>query len=433
MGLRAFAKKYLGETRIWLPMLKAKARAGQFLEKIPVKRASLKAGVYTRRLLILLLPKRLIYRLLQTSFFYGAAYFDKPKNALKESGYGEGYNEATEFQEVAGLVEELFNPRKVLDIGCAKGFQVAALRSRGIEASGIDISEYAIASAPPEVSPWLQVGSCTRLNFPDRSFDLLLVLETLEHIPPNKIAQVLAELCRVTGKWIWVSIPSIGGNKYGIDGFYEGKIKERFLPLYGERTIDFVPFSHLLVDVNHIPIHGHISIASFDWWTALFNRFGFVRRGGKEMKINETLEPARVGLWNCMVFEKIEERATRAPANSALELQEVEPGVYESEFFRLPPGVQTPRLAFELADGWRADEEERVLHAEVISEEGLSVNGSRVVSARELRKAARGGSVRVEMNFCALDGESVHMRLEAHPGLRTLSRPRIEMAALEEA
>ncbi len=35
-------------------------------------------------------------------------------------------------------------PKKVLDVGCAKGFLVEAVRPRGVEAFGNDISEYAM-------------------------------------------------------------------------------------------------------------------------------------------------------------------------------------------------------------------------------------------------------------------------------------------------
>ena len=49
------------------------------------------------------------------------------------------------FDRIAeGIVRDL-HPTSVLDAGCAMGFLVEGLRKRGVEACGIDISEYAIS------------------------------------------------------------------------------------------------------------------------------------------------------------------------------------------------------------------------------------------------------------------------------------------------
>src|SRR5689334_22980048 len=56
------------------------------------------------------------------------------------------------FAEVAdGIVRDLA-PKTVLDAGCAMGFLVEALRQRGVEASGIDVSEYAISKVDESVA-----------------------------------------------------------------------------------------------------------------------------------------------------------------------------------------------------------------------------------------------------------------------------------------
>ncbi len=45
---------------------------------------------------------------------------------------------------IAESIVRSLNPRTVLDIGCAMGFLAEAFRQRGVQAYGIDISEYAI-------------------------------------------------------------------------------------------------------------------------------------------------------------------------------------------------------------------------------------------------------------------------------------------------
>ncbi|OON99695.1 MAG: hypothetical protein ATN35_01470 [Epulopiscium sp. Nele67-Bin004] len=55
---------------------------------------------------------------------------------------------------VAKKIVEKYNPKVVLDAGCAMGFLVEALRNEKVEAYGIDISEYAISRVPQAVKKY---------------------------------------------------------------------------------------------------------------------------------------------------------------------------------------------------------------------------------------------------------------------------------------
>jgi hypothetical protein len=50
-------------------------------------------------------------------------------------------------------------------------------------------------------------GDGGRLPFADRQFDFVLSLDTLEHVPPAGRAAMIAELVRVTRRWLVVSAP----------------------------------------------------------------------------------------------------------------------------------------------------------------------------------------------------------------------------------
>ncbi len=65
------------------------------------------------------------------------------------------------FGGVADAIVAQIAPKTVLDAGCAKGFLVAALRERGVDASGFDLSEVAVAEAPEAVRDHVRVGSLT--------------------------------------------------------------------------------------------------------------------------------------------------------------------------------------------------------------------------------------------------------------------------------
>ena len=101
------------------------------------------------------------------------------------------------FERMASRLVSMFNPRKVLDIGCAKGFLVLAFRNLGVESYGVDVSEYAISQAPSDVRPYLAQVDLDRdsLPFEDRSFDLITALGVLEFLDNHPRA--LSEVMRV--------------------------------------------------------------------------------------------------------------------------------------------------------------------------------------------------------------------------------------------
>jgi len=91
---------------------------------------------------------------------------------------------------------------RVLDIGCAYGYIVRRLRSRGIDAYGLDISRYALSKAPGNVRPYLVHGSADNLPFPDKSFDMVVSFGTLEHLPENVLNHAVKEIIRIANRGI---------------------------------------------------------------------------------------------------------------------------------------------------------------------------------------------------------------------------------------
>jgi ubiquinone/menaquinone biosynthesis C-methylase UbiE len=73
----------------------------------------------------------------------------------------------------------------VLDVGCGDGTVVQSLRTRGINAVGIDGSQSLIMAGQkryPEVVPFLSVGDAKHLNYRDCTFDNVLLIGVLHHI-----------------------------------------------------------------------------------------------------------------------------------------------------------------------------------------------------------------------------------------------------------
>jgi SAM-dependent methyltransferase len=86
----------------------------------------------------------------------------------------------------------------VLDIGCAKGYLVYVLRLRGIEAFGVDWSQYALDNAYPDARPYLERASATDLPFPDKHFAVATSFDVLEHLNNGHARLALEESARVS-------------------------------------------------------------------------------------------------------------------------------------------------------------------------------------------------------------------------------------------
>jgi glycosyltransferase involved in cell wall biosynthesis len=109
------------------------------------------------------------------------------------------------FASVASTIVETLRPATSLDVGCAIGMLVEALRERGVEARGIDISRWAIDQVPLELQPFCRVGSITEEIA--GHYDLITCVEVLEHLPPSLAEQCIGNLCRHAEAVLFSSTP----------------------------------------------------------------------------------------------------------------------------------------------------------------------------------------------------------------------------------
>jgi SAM-dependent methyltransferase len=133
---------------------------------------------------------------------YGESYFAE--------GLGEPYTRANPtwarfFGGIADFIVAEFSLRTVLDVGCAIGFLVEALRDRGVDARGIDISDYAIAQVPEALKAYCTLGSVT--DELDGRYDLITCIEVLEHLSPEGAEEAVENLARHTDRILFSSTP----------------------------------------------------------------------------------------------------------------------------------------------------------------------------------------------------------------------------------
>ena len=109
------------------------------------------------------------------------------------------------FDNIArGIIAE-YNPQTVLDAGCACGFLVGALRERGVQAYGVDISEYAISQADASIAEYVQVGSVT--NLPSRHYDVITFIEVAEHLTADDGARAIKGITKKSDAVLFSSTP----------------------------------------------------------------------------------------------------------------------------------------------------------------------------------------------------------------------------------
>ena len=103
------------------------------------------------------------------------------------------------------LIKEVFDPERVLDVGCGPGALMYLLHELGIEVQGIDFSERSVALAPEPMRDRIGVGSVTEAHVPDRSFDLVVCREVFEHLTVLQVRRTVETICRASSRFVYAT------------------------------------------------------------------------------------------------------------------------------------------------------------------------------------------------------------------------------------
>jgi hypothetical protein len=173
---------------------------------------------------------------------------------------------------MADLINRILKPVKHVDIGCGKGFLVEAMRSHNIDSYGIDFSSALINGASTNIRKYLRVATSENVlnDILSQNYDLISYMEVFEHIPVPILDEILHTVCSKFNGKLLLTIPS-----HGIDPtFYKG-LPVDSVEWQRDMTAN-IPFRNIVLE-NGKPHCGHITLASYRWWTEFILFHGFLR------------------------------------------------------------------------------------------------------------------------------------------------------------
>ncbi len=137
---------------------------------------------------------------------FGRDFFD----GERRHGYG-GYRYDGRWLPVVRRMVEFYNlspDARILDVGAAKGFLLHDFLQVLPNATvrGIDVSTYAKDNAHGQMGALIDIGSGDQLPYADNSFDLVISINSIHNLPPDRCKQALAEMERVSRAHKFVTI-----------------------------------------------------------------------------------------------------------------------------------------------------------------------------------------------------------------------------------
>lgn len=138
---------------------------------------------------------------------FGKEFFD----GERRHGYGGfSYNKKYwgDVVQDFGKFYNLTGSCRILDVGCAKGFMIYDFSSLlpGAELAGVDISEYALSNALPEIGSRLACATASALPFPSKYFDLVVSINTIHNLERDECRVALQEIERVGKGYSFVTV-----------------------------------------------------------------------------------------------------------------------------------------------------------------------------------------------------------------------------------
>ncbi len=219
------------------------------------------------------------------STYYNEDYFKTPKGKkyLKSDGTIGAWSYANPTGDWHGCepivkvwkeIFELDDKSLVLDVGCGRGTFISYLRDIGVQTYGFDFSAWAIDNPHPRCNKdWIKCHNAIK-EFPygGSPFKLTICLDLMEHMYINDIDKVISELFRVSNKWIFLQIATVGGGSG--TGFHDNG--------YILNKGDVIP-----KELEGMAVAGHVTVQNKQFWIDRLINNGQNKWKVREDKISE--------------------------------------------------------------------------------------------------------------------------------------------------
>jgi SAM-dependent methyltransferase len=135
--------------------------------------------------------------------------------------------------------------KQVLEIGCAKGFFVKDLRDLGVDAYGLEVSQYAIDNCEPGMDAYLTVGDARTYlsNYVRNQWDFVVSLRFLECIDPSDMPSLVSEMNRISKKQVHIIDTSANALYYEV---HDLTWWDQFSFANGTRLVDNQNWSNII-------------------------------------------------------------------------------------------------------------------------------------------------------------------------------------------
>ena len=195
----------------------------------------------------------------------GGKKFNNPGGNQGEWSYANHEGEWTGCEPIVKAWKDIFKCQNLLDCGCGRGTFIAYARVIGIKAVGFDFSEWAVSHLYTHCEgSWVTCKDATKdWGYPDKSFDLVTVLDLMEHLYVEDIGKVINEMYRVAKKYVFLQIATVGGGS-GSGTHNNGYILKRGDP---------VP-----VELEGMAVAGHVTVQDREFWAGKLKRDGWILR-----------------------------------------------------------------------------------------------------------------------------------------------------------
>lgn len=133
--------------------------------------------------------------------------YKKLYDLLRRLGYRKDDQGMSHLTYHIGWIIKNLTFSSVLDIGASSGGAIGLIDSvrPEIKTYGIDVSMIAVREGFA-LGREIVCGSAVNLPYKNKSFDLVVSSDTLEHIEPEDVDQVVSEITRVTKDYVFMQI-----------------------------------------------------------------------------------------------------------------------------------------------------------------------------------------------------------------------------------